>query len=292
MAQVHLSDRDVRVMLAITRPFATDDGPLLPWALLHELGELIPCDSLEASWQDTPRWELLDQPLNDPGDITPAAAAAYAAIYREHYWTSACSYPDRTGDTAAVFRVSDLQSDRELTNSAMFTDLLKPLGSRHEMFVCLSDGTPGQTLRLLFYRGPGSDFTERHLAILTLLQPHLQHAYDRARRHRRGVDPLTPREREVMRLVTEGCTNSQVARRLDISPATVGKHLENVYSRLGVTSRTAAVARSSTWNPLGAPVGDQTQAGHRQGVRAAVRRAGRARPADGRGDEVAGVTPG
>jgi DNA-binding CsgD family transcriptional regulator len=52
---------------------------------------------------------------------------------------------------------------------------------------------------------------------------------------------LTPREREILTLVAQGQTNAQIAATLWISPATVGKHLENAYAKLGVTSRTAAV---------------------------------------------------
>lgn len=53
--------------------------------------------------------------------------------------------------------------------------------------------------------------------------------------------PLTPREREVIGLVAEGLTNAQIARRLWISAGTVRRHLENVYEKLGVHTRTAAV---------------------------------------------------
>ena len=52
---------------------------------------------------------------------------------------------------------------------------------------------------------------------------------------------LTRREREILGLVTQGYTNAQVARALWISPATVAKHLENAYAKLGVATRTAAV---------------------------------------------------
>ena len=52
---------------------------------------------------------------------------------------------------------------------------------------------------------------------------------------------LTAREREILALVAQGHTNAQVAAALWISPATVAKHLENVYSKLGVGTRTAAV---------------------------------------------------
>lgn len=54
---------------------------------------------------------------------------------------------------------------------------------------------------------------------------------------------LTPREREVLSWVARGRTNAEIAAHLWISPATVGKHLENVYAKLGVRTRTAAMAR-------------------------------------------------
>lgn len=53
--------------------------------------------------------------------------------------------------------------------------------------------------------------------------------------------PLTRREHEIMRLVAEGLTNAQIAERLWISPGTVRRHLENVFRKLDVHTRTAAV---------------------------------------------------
>ena len=54
---------------------------------------------------------------------------------------------------------------------------------------------------------------------------------------------LTAREREVLGLVALGKTNAEIAGRLWLAPSTVRKHLENVYAKLGVSTRTAAVAR-------------------------------------------------
>ena len=51
---------------------------------------------------------------------------------------------------------------------------------------------------------------------------------------------LTTREVEVLRLVAQGLTNEQVAQRLVISPRTVDTHLTSIYSKLGVSSRSAA----------------------------------------------------
>jgi predicted ATPase/DNA-binding CsgD family transcriptional regulator len=53
---------------------------------------------------------------------------------------------------------------------------------------------------------------------------------------------LSPREAEVLRLVAQGKTDRQIAAELVISEKTVGRHLDNVFARLGVSSRAAAAA--------------------------------------------------
>lgn len=55
--------------------------------------------------------------------------------------------------------------------------------------------------------------------------------------------PLTARERDVLSWVARGKTNAEIAQLLWLAPSTVRKHLENVYAKLGVSTRTAAVAR-------------------------------------------------
>ena len=55
-------------------------------------------------------------------------------------------------------------------------------------------------------------------------------------------DGLSPREVEVLQLVASGLTDAEVGLRLSISHRTVGHHLESIYSKLGVGSRTAASA--------------------------------------------------
>jgi DNA-binding CsgD family transcriptional regulator len=54
------------------------------------------------------------------------------------------------------------------------------------------------------------------------------------------------REREILKHVRAGRTNGEIACLLWISPLTVRRHLENAYKKLGVHTRTAAVARLSS----------------------------------------------
>ena len=54
---------------------------------------------------------------------------------------------------------------------------------------------------------------------------------------------LTRRERDVLYRVACGGTDREIAGQLGISPRTVHKHLEHVYQKLGVATRTAAVMR-------------------------------------------------
>jgi len=94
------------------------------------------------------------------------------------------------------------------------------------------------------WRGSGPDFSERDRALLELLRPHLLQAWADAQRRRAGTPPLTPRQRELLRLVAAGHTNGQIARQLGISAGTVRTHLRNIYGLLHVPSRTAAVTRA------------------------------------------------
>ena len=57
-----------------------------------------------------------------------------------------------------------------------------------------------------------------------------------------GAEPLTPRESEVLLRLVSGMGNKDIARKLDIGVGTVKSHLKTIFAKLGVASRTQAVA--------------------------------------------------
>ena len=118
------------------------------------------------------------------------------------------------------------------------------MGVEHELKVFLP-APPGIICQFDFTRGPGRDFDERDRAILVLLRPHLARL-----RHRWAQsihsDYLTAREHEIIRLVARGLTNREIAEKLVVSTNTVRSHLDHIYEKLGVHTRTAAVAAATS----------------------------------------------
>lgn len=141
-----------------------------------------------------------------------------------------------------VVQRSDLVTARQLHGTGYYHEFLKVLGVEHFIGVPLP-AAPGRVRVYLFDRGAGSGFSDTERMMLTLLQPHLYQIYKDAQRRHRTPIRLTGRQLEVLRCVALGMRNDEIAAHLVIAPGTVTKHLENIYQLLGVTSRTAAVAR-------------------------------------------------
>ena len=63
-------------------------------------------------------------------------------------------------------------------------------------------------------------------------------------------EPLSEREREVLRLIADGLSNQEIAEKLVVAVSTVKTHINNVYGKLGVRSRTQAAACAREMNLL------------------------------------------
>lgn len=180
------------------------------------------------------------------------------AIYMDE--NPCIEYYRRTGDGRAT-KISDFLTHRELRRLGYYNEYLRRVGLEHRMSIVI----PKPPHSVIALGRTGKDFSERDRLLLDLLHPHLTQAYDNAaaltRMRQESVHPnpvkdvllsresferlgLTDREAEILLGITRGQTNQQIAASLYVSPFTVKTHLQHVYRKLGVRSRTESLSRA------------------------------------------------
>lgn len=137
------------------------------------------------------------------------------------------------GFHGAILALSDLSDG---------TKVLAALRSGADGYLVKGDGLRrvGAAIRTVASGGRVVDPELEHAAVLELGRF--------ARRAREGAEvgaTLTPREGEILDLLSEGFTVQQIARRLGISPRTVESHVSRLYRKLGVRSRVQAISRAA-----------------------------------------------
>jgi DNA-binding CsgD family transcriptional regulator len=163
------------------------------------------------------------------------------------FWSGACSYTEpsspyfRGSRRTAIVSPPRLHASRRAYEASAEFEYDREGGLGEYVIVPLLSAS-GSTRRVLLNRPLGDrPFGPAELDGLRLLQPHL----DAGVRHARqpvSLTRLTEQEQRVLSLVRSGDDNRAIAARLHVTPNTVRKHLENSYAKLGVHSRTAAVA--------------------------------------------------
>lgn len=156
-------------------------------------------------------------------------------------------------------RISDSLKRSEFRRSAIYADYYLRVGLEHTVAVPLL--IDRRRLVSVVLNRRGLDFSERDFERLEVMRPHLAFLYRQANRNAPvpgvveaaplvpasaevGAEGLTPRENEVLHWLAHGKTDAEIAALLGLSPRTVQKHLEHIYIKLGVETRTAAVMRS------------------------------------------------
>ena len=226
-----LVERDFVAVLDVLGEAAAVDGPI-PFTppVLAALRRAVPSDVVAYHEGVGPgRAVIWDGEPRGVVTVDPEGRSRYAT-------------EDPLVPTTGARKYSDYLSTREFHRLGLYREVALPLGVEDMFRLWLEpDGENGA--RLEFDR-PARDFRERDRTVLDVLRPHLRQFRRNALRRRAfdGAGVLTAREREILALVARGLTNAEVARELWISRGTVRKHLDNVYAKLGVHTRTAAVA--------------------------------------------------
>jgi DNA-binding CsgD family transcriptional regulator len=241
-----MTDTDVRALLDVfhrCEPAASDD--IFYADVLTGLRDLIPCDDITFQLMDVAEQRVRLLFVTDEGvhrDESVGACDEFQEVFWREFWEEGCAGPLLTGDYTTLLHHAERSRTRAYANSAIGS-AFAARGDKDEILVPMAPLAGTDRRLLLFRRGHSPDFSQRELAILELARPHLAELHTRRDRELRGVPHLTQRQWEVLREVALGASNSQIARTLGLSDATVRKHLENVFLRLHVQSRTEALAR-------------------------------------------------
>ena len=218
MPEIRLRESDQASIRQLLQAEFESDESLLPRAVVLAVARLIPCDAIGVCELD-PAGYLVS------AMAVPAGAAVDVGL-------QVCDVPVPTAlqhDTAA----SPCNAGTMFNPNQGVVDRLRVgfrlAAGRNVIQLCLDRRT--------------SMFSERDVAMLALLQPALERIVLTQPRSSPSPSPcLSDAERRVLELVAEGGSNQEVATRLCVTVATVRKHLEHAYIKLGVKNRTAAVA--------------------------------------------------
>ena len=143
-------------------------------------------------------------------------------------------------------RISDSLSASQFRGSGLYSDYYRRIGIDHVVAVPLFVDR-GLLVSFVLNRKQ-RDFGDQECALLDLVREPLAALYrNLLARERPGgfaALPVTPREREVLSWLAAGKTDRDIGDILGMSPRTVQKHLQHIYEKLGVETRTAAVVRA------------------------------------------------
>ena len=146
----------------------------------------------------------------------------------------------RFSNSPRPIAASDVLSRRAADHLDLYQHTLRPFGFADTAKLFLP-AAPGET-RFFFFDRRRWGLRERDRELLALLRPHFAVHLKRSRWRNPTLDSLTAREREVLDALAEGDTNAQIAKRLWISPHTVRSHIEHIFEKLDVKTRTEAAA--------------------------------------------------
>ncbi|MBO0882018.1 MAG: response regulator transcription factor [Mycobacterium sp.] len=145
-------------------------------------------------------------------------------------------------------RISDVMPWERFRQTRLLVEVLAPVGACHMITIMLVPPASGQLVYFGTTRAD-PDYTDGELELCRNLQPCLVALYTALALAEHTGPPgetttLTRRERAVLGYLADGLTAEAIARRMSTRPATVRKHLQNLYAKLGTSDRLGAVIRS------------------------------------------------
>jgi DNA-binding CsgD family transcriptional regulator len=235
--------RQLRVLLDLANPASQLDSlESTLEATLSTVKAIVPCDAVTLHVQDPAAQRVMAiREVSDRYEADAGPDDVAAEEYWDYFWASDCSYPQRSGDYFTVVKTTDFEPGGALSHTTGGQVMASHTGYRAARVTLPLVGAVDY--RVLLWRIDGGDFSDRDMVLLSVLRPTLVAIRDRSFPPEVGRPELTPRQLQLLGLVATGLTNRQVARQLGVSEHTVRKHVENIFERLQVSSRTAAINR-------------------------------------------------
>jgi DNA-binding CsgD family transcriptional regulator len=143
-----------------------------------------------------------------------------------------------------VHPVSALISHRELMRTEIYNEFLRPFGHYYGINLFAFDGADSIGDIRIWRRNGRPDFDDKEVELLRLIEPGFTQALMRTAPSAKSAIPagaltkLSPREAAVAGLAAQGLADKEIARRLNVSFATVRAHLDNAFAKLGIRNRT------------------------------------------------------
>jgi DNA-binding CsgD family transcriptional regulator len=235
-----LRNRDLLALIDVAQALGdVSDSAEFDAAILPLLGRLVPADIASLNVIDLATRTAL-RPVVEPFDAYYEGGVEILGAYAHQNPLVRARRPD-------AVRFSDYLTRRELHRLEIYDLLYGPTDV--ECQIAFTVPAPDARVIGFVFNRSRRDFSERDRNVLNLVRGFVERAHTRVHAGPRLMSPqalgLTPRQGEVLSHVAAGTASAQIALALQISERTVHKHLENIYERLEVTNRTAAVARAA-----------------------------------------------
>lgn len=190
---------------------------------------------------------LVDPNMSHKGVVTHNLAKEDNKLYQNHYMHMDPLNPslyEKGSET--VVHMDSIMTPHFIKQSVYYQDFLKPLNYRYCTDIFFRSEEKIIAVITLLREQQQGKFTDAELSLLRKLQPFLEYTLNTVYMPKRMTERatieqrynLTDRELDVLELVVSGASNKVIASELTLSLATIKTHLQHIYHKAGVISRT------------------------------------------------------
>ncbi len=245
---MHISAQKHRMLSGLIELLSADypDGKTLRAAIGTSLLDLLDAD-LYSSYAWNPQKRAFER------GVAINLDGAYVEKYENYFQHRHATTAGRWVRCGASI-VSAVIPRRDLMRTEIYNDFLRPSGHYYGVNLFAFDGRHSIGDVRLWRKNGRPDFGQDDVELLALVERGFITALKRAEQGATAptaatFPKLSPREAEVAQLAAQGLADKEIARRLNVTFATVRAHLDNAFAKFGVRNRTQLVALLFAANP-------------------------------------------